>query len=152
MICGVVALRTCGVMISGPRGCGKSMLADIVSRKHRRLRVSCVTEQTCGFYRQSVPCFCSSITPAGCESCVVFDDVDQAPENVQYIIGSYLDMFIGRVRFVATCSDFNTLVPALQSRFEEVAIASPTQEQLTGIAKTRLANGGQSGNGFSAGR
>ena len=138
----VLSLGTCGLVINGPPGSGKSMLADVISSEHRRLRVSCVTEQTCGFYRQHVPCFCSTVAPDQRESWVIFDDVDDAPENVQYIICSYLDMFMGRTRFVATCVDFNTLVPELQSRFEAVSISAPSQEQMFLIAQRAWVQGG----------
>ena len=69
---------------------------------HRRLCVSCVSEQTSGFYKRTVTCFCSSIAPTGCQSWVVFDDIDMASETVQHIVCSYSDMFGARVRFLAT--------------------------------------------------
>lgn len=120
------------LLMAGSAGIGKTTLGIVISMMldYEWMVIDCSNEgRFLDTFRNKVANFCSAVSLEGKRKCIILDEMDNLPEDVQKLLRGFTERFSGGCSFIGTCNFENRIIEPLHSRFSHVEVTITAEEK-----------------------
>lgn len=111
------------LMMTGKGGIGKTTLALVMCEEldYEHMIINCSDEgRFLDTFRNKVASYCTGISIEGKRKCLILDEIDNLPHDVQSLLRGFIEKYSGNCSFIATCNFPARVMEPLHSRFASV--------------------------------
>lgn len=126
------------LLLCGPAGTGKTTTALALCHEleYDWIVINCSNEgRLIDTLRTKITNFASSVSLEDKRKCVILDESDYLPNEIQAALRSFIEEFAGNCSFILTCNFPNRIMSALHSRCAVIDFTIPRDERESLIIK-----------------